>query len=806
MKEEISEMKSAKLLMASAITASIVAPVATPAEAASTPTVKSMTFKGMDAPKTIEEMIDVYSNASIEVTYSDNTTRSFPLSYKELYKTEDLIINQNGNKIAAGTPIDVNGKPITDKSVEGKPVHFISDAPDANSLFRPINGQLYLVSHLEYTSIDNAGKGAWRRIPASMTKTQLFQNKKTGELRLMDAEKIDFADADGLWVPCNGSLTPWNTHLGSEEYEPDARQFELEEAMPADQRTDKTNTREFTKLYFGEDAQANPYQYGFTPEVFIDENGKTKVVKHYSTGRRSNELMLVMPDQRTAYFGDDGDYTMLFMYIADKEKDLSAGSLYAAKFDQTGTQNGGSGKLSWIKLGHATNDEVKAYIDQNISFSDIFETANEPKEGFTAIKQYSSSGSDYDRVEYVKVKPGMEQAAAFLESRRYGAILGATSEFNKMEGLALNEQDKKIYMAIAGQDKSMLKDEKGTDPTDHIAFSKVKAGVTFELAMTSGHNDQTGENIPSNYVATTMDGLVVGEDLKQPDAYGNTANVDKVASPDNLSYSEELRTLFIGEDSGMHTNNYVWAYEIDSKKLSRILSVPAGAEATGLQFADHRNGFSYIMSNFQHPGDGLSKLNVTAVDKDKLIVAMENSEYGILKTGAIGYIHGLPTAKQLELMKFTDVSKNHWAHHFIADLYGKEIVVGTTKDTFSPNSSVNRHQFARMLVRAVGLEGKDEIQVAFDNGLLKTKENAIITRQESAWMLMQAYQLHTGNKLQPSTPSFKDINKIKEEYRSAVAASVAEGFFKGYDDGKFMANSPLTRAQSAKIVSLFIQK
>ena len=69
----------------------------------------------------------------------------------------------------------------------------------------------------------------------------------------MDANKVDFSDVDGLWVPCNGSLTPWNTHLGSEEYEPDARQFELEEAMPADQRTDKTHTREFTKLYFGDD-------------------------------------------------------------------------------------------------------------------------------------------------------------------------------------------------------------------------------------------------------------------------------------------------------------------------------------------------------------------------------------------------------------------------------------------------------------------------------------------------------------------------------------------------------------------------
>jgi hypothetical protein len=27
----------------------------------------------------------------------------------------------------------------------------------------------------------------------------------------------------GIWIPCAGSVTSWNTHLGSEEYEPDAK-------------------------------------------------------------------------------------------------------------------------------------------------------------------------------------------------------------------------------------------------------------------------------------------------------------------------------------------------------------------------------------------------------------------------------------------------------------------------------------------------------------------------------------------------------------------------------------------------------
>ncbi|KXH83758.1 S-layer homology domain-containing protein [Sporosarcina sp. HYO08] len=800
-------MKTAKLLMAAAVTTSIVAPAVTPVEAAAPETsIKSMSFTGMEAPKTIDEMVQVYSNASLTITYTDGATKNFPLSYKELYKTEDQLINQGGEKFAAGTPVDVNGKPISDTSATGQAIHYLSDAPDANSLLRPINGELYLVSHLEYATQDQAGDSAWRRVPASMTLTKLYQNKKTGELKVMDASKVDFSDADGLWVPCNGSLTPWNTHLGSEEYEPDARQFELEEAMPADQRTDKTHTREFTKLYFGDDQEANPYRYGFIPEVIVDEKGESHVVKHYSTGRRSNEVMLMMPDNRTAFFGDDGDYTMLFMYVADKEKDLSAGTLYAAKFDQIGTANGGSGDLSWIKLGHSTDDEIKALVDQNLKFSDIFETADAPKEGFTAVKQYSSGGGDYDRVEYLKVKPGMEKAAAFLESRRYGAMLGATSEFNKMEGLALNAQDKKVYMAIADQSRGMEKDTKGEDPTDHIQLPKMKSGATYELVLTAGQKDQSGATIASPYVAASMNGLVIGEDLKEADAYGNTANVDKVANPDNLSYSEELRTVFIGEDSGMHTNNYVWAYELDSKKLSRILSVPAGAEATGLQYVDDRNGFSYIMSNFQHPGDEVADRAITAVDKDQLVNALQDSPYGILKTGAVGYIHGLPTAKEVSPMNFKDVAASHWAHVYIADLYNQNILKGVSADQFLPNRPITRHQFAAVLVRGLDLSGKNEVQAAIDNGLVKTNKDGVLSRQEATWMLMNAFKLKTGEDTNSSTPHFKDAKQIDKEYQSAVAAGVEMGLISGDKNGKFNPKQPLTRAEAAKVVSLMLQK
>ena len=635
--------KGATLALALALAVPALSPTAVNAQ--KNITIEAVKFNGMKAPSTIEEMVKTYTTATVDVKYSNGKVKTFPLSYNYLFKSEDKVATVKGKKIPAGTPIDVKGNPIKDpSSTDGK--YFVSDAPDSNSLMMPINGKLYMVTHYEYQTIDAAGKSAYGLVPASMSLTELEQDKKTGELKPVKVEKIDFSAVNGLWIPCNGSLSPWNTHLGSEEYEPDARLF----LDPTSKVRSQVET--FSQFYFGNKAKANPYFYGYTPEITVEKNGKTSVVKHYSTGRFSHELAKVMPDNKTVFYGDDGGNTGMFMYVADKAKDLSSGTLYAAKFKQIGTENGGSGDLQWINLGHATDKEVKAIIDSGITFNDIFETSDAPKEGFTAIKTYSNEG----KVEYLKLKPGKEKAAAFLETRRYAAILGATTEFNKMEGLALNEKDKKVYIAISDQSKSMEKDSTGKDPADHIQLPKIKAGVTYQLDLQGGQKDSEGKAINSSYVAPSMSGLVVGEDLKQADSFGNTANVDKVANPDNLSYSESMRTLFIGEDSGAHTNNYVWAYNVDTKELDRVLSVPAGAEATGLFAADDRNGFSYIFSNFQHPGDEVDAKSITAVNKDELLKAVDE-QIGINKTGGIGYISGLPSLTNMPNFTAPDAPK-----------------------------------------------------------------------------------------------------------------------------------------------------
>lgn len=99
-----------------------------------------------------------------------------------------------------------------------------------------------------------------------------------------------------------------------------------------------------------------------------------------------------------------------------------------------------------------------------------------------------------------------------------------------------------------------------------------------------------------------------------------------------------MRTLFVGEDSSTHLNNFVWAYNVDRKQATRIFSAPIGAENTGLQVVEDWNGHAYLMSNIQHPA-AHEDLNQYP-DEIKVGLRGKASQKGV-----VGYIGGLPGIK-----------------------------------------------------------------------------------------------------------------------------------------------------------------
>jgi hypothetical protein len=586
--------------------------------------VKSVEFIGMPAPSTAAEKADVYTTAQMKVTYQNGKSRTYALKYHQLMATGDVVKQR-----VVGGLYDANGTPLYDALGQ-----IASDAPDGNSLMtvpgmraaNPAKSHaLALVTQYEYRGLPPAGLSGdfWGKLPAAMSMAKIDQNKRSGALEVVNYDNISFSGVNGLWIPCASSLSPWNTHLGSEEYEPDAKT--REGIAKASGSQDGTDINSFSSYYFGNAASANPYHYGLVPEVSVKRDGTTTVEKHYVLGRFARELADVQPDGKTVYMGDDGAYTGLFMFVADKAKDLSQGSLYAGKWMQTSPvgSDGGAANLVWVRLGHGSDAAIRKMVDGGIKFSDIFAVSNtDPADpSYTKVQTYMGT-------EWLKLKPGMEKAAAFLETRRYAALLGATTEFNKMEGVTHNAEDKKAYIVLSRVEGGM------SDSKGDIQVKANKGGAVYELALKGMVRDSEGKLINSSHVATNM--VSIPELLGSYNAAatdGNYCPQDKVCDGDNLKYSAGMRTLFIGEDTGYRNNNYVWAFNVDTRKLSRILSVPMGAEATGLQAVDDYNGFAYIMSNFQHPGETGSK-DPDWATVSQLLNANWNNR---LKTG-IGYI------------------------------------------------------------------------------------------------------------------------------------------------------------------------
>jgi len=539
------------------------------------------------------------------------------------YKIGFTAFARTGDKFGDGTfggLVDRNGKIVT--SEDGSE-HLSVDA-DFTSLL-PVGDKLYSITHFESR-------------PGAMYLSELKQDAD-GNLSVISTKPVDFSGLNGLWVPCAGSVTPWNTHLGSEEYPADARGIEASTSLDEIDDYDFPMVRyegvDPTKMSLDEFRAAyKPYRYGSPVEVTVTEDGNAIPVRHHAMGRVAVELAKMMPDQKTAYISDDGTNVGLFMFVADKEGDLSAGTLYAAKWVQTSDEGAGAANLEWVDLGHADDATVTKAVEDGVTFSDLFETADLGEDG-SCPEGFLSSNAE-GRAECLKVKPGMEMLASRLETRRFASMMGATTEFRKMEGITYNPDSNVVYLAMSEVAKGMedaSKQDKGG--RNDIRLKKNACGAVYELSLAD------------DFKATAMKAVVAGKPMSDEQktaaadpncdpahnmcgaaAEVNTCDINGIANPDNVTYIPGYNTLIIGEDTGEgHQNDVIWSMNLNSGELTRIFSTPYGSETTSPYWYSDVNGHGYLMAVVQHPyGES---------DEDKLSDAADSRAY-------VGYVGPFP--------------------------------------------------------------------------------------------------------------------------------------------------------------------
>jgi hypothetical protein len=166
---------------------------------------------------------------------------------------------------------DVGGSPTS--------TELVSQDPDFSSILN-IGDKIFSVT--QYTSEHRTGVAYL---------SELEQDSETGKLTVTQTKPVDFSAHGGVWAPRAGTVTPWETHLGAEQNEPDARAF-YDDDLSVD------DVSEFLR-YFGEYvnpdainlAQATqkgffPYRYGYAWETEVSADFTEKTTKLYALGRR----------------------------------------------------------------------------------------------------------------------------------------------------------------------------------------------------------------------------------------------------------------------------------------------------------------------------------------------------------------------------------------------------------------------------------------------------------------------------------------------------------------------------------------
>jgi PGF-CTERM protein len=134
-----------------------------------------------------------------------------------------------------------------------------------------------------------------------------------------------------------------------------------------------------------------------------------------------------------------------------------------------------------------------------------------------------------------------DDRVAFLESRKAAAALGASDEWNKMEGVGFNPNAPDyLYLAVSvvGYDMS--------DGQGDIDVTENNCGIVYRMTL----NDEWNVN--------RIEPMISGGPYTSSATY--ECDVNNLAGPDNLVVLDDGRVL-VGEDTGKHENNMVWLWE-----------------------------------------------------------------------------------------------------------------------------------------------------------------------------------------------------------------------------------------------------
>lgn len=165
---------------------------------------------------------------------------------------------------------------------------------------------------------------------------------------------------------------------------------------------------------------------------------------------------------------------------------------------------------------------------------------------------------------------------------------------------------------------------------------------------------------------------------------------------------------------------------------------------------------------------------------------------------------------------------SYWASPYLQDMVDKGIMTGNENGNLNPSDQITRAEFTTMINRALGFTRRGEtefedvksddwyyraINTGAAEGYFKgvgnnlAAPNAGITREAAVTMLGRALKIQTNPRLSNNFADSQDISNWSRDYVNAI---VNKGILSGYNDGRFIPKSRISRAEVAKILGSIV--
>lgn len=320
---------------------------------------------------------------------------------------------------------------------------------------------------------------------------------------------------------------------------------------------------------------------------------------------------------------------------------------------------------------------------------------------------------------------------------------------------------------------------------------------------------------------------------KQNDGTGTTVTVDKDLvniGPKNEIYLKngqavvmELTGNYASVQVGMRSlTGAAVTYQINSETAKTMNST------VDMYYPVKLVGNMLVIRNTSENDEilALTRLKVTSAT-----AATTNDSGVIPQTTPEAIRYAMALMRGIDVPQFTDVAEDAWYHDYVYDLVYRGVVNGMTATTYEPEGKLTRAQFVKLLACSLAdaetlktYEGKHpfkdseghwaEAYIAWakDKGIVEGVSatefdpEAPITREQMA-TIFGRYALKQGIELPKSenaAGSFPDADKISEYAREFVELMRIAGILNGYEDGTFRPQGNATRAEAAKLFSLFL--